>query len=104
MARPTNPNKTRIIKATRTIAWPRSVDLKRAAISIFRPVYRGGTDDDVAGELRDERRDRYEVVANRHLQGGVVVGRIGSATRTVVESPLLSAGRILQCGRQRFER
>src|SRR5260370_36707531 len=90
MARPTNPNSTRIIKATSTMAWPRCGRLEPPTISVFRPVDGPGNDDDVAGELLNDRGDRHEVVADRHLQRSGAIGRIRRPADAITESPHLA--------------
>src|SRR5260370_41163959 len=96
MARPTNPNSTRIIKATSTMAWPRCGRLEPPTISVFRPVDGPGNDDDVAGELLNDRGDRHEVVADRHLQRSVVIGRIRFAAAGIIESPNLATRLVVE--------
>src|SRR5438105_7828204 len=101
MARPRKPNRTTMIRATITIAWPRCRPADIDATSVLRCI-RGGCRDDegAASELLEERREGDEVVADRHLQGRVVVGRIGCAAGSCVEGPSLASGRVLQGGRQ----
>src|SRR5438094_7695672 len=97
MARPTSPKSTTIISAMRTMACPRCDRFEPRSNSVLRVVDRCGGDDDVVGdELLYERGDGHEVEANRHLQGCVVVGRVGAAAGPAVERPHLAGRRGFQ--------